>query len=255
MELRPVASSMPQLHYDHHHALPSSITQGYFNENSSDYTSYYGYACGQGYATTPAAVSQGGQWPCDYNSTSGYGASTPPSLQRAPSSYLAYEDYKVMLPASAELEPYSLLPQSPSESKVLSAHDYQSHSMEPTEEGQITEQHDPATGEAVTVQYIGGVRVVKKKVTANKKERRRTLSINSAFSNLRDRIPNVPQDTKLSKIKTLRLATSYIEYLMKLLEEGDDPESEARGQKGCEGFKVDLQRFKRGSRGENKLVS
>lgn len=44
------------------------------------------------------------------------------------------------------------------------------------------------------------VRVVKRRNTANKKERRRTLSINSAFSYLRDRIPNVPADTKLSKV-------------------------------------------------------
>ena len=52
------------------------------------------------------------------------------------------------------------------------------------------------------------VRVVKRRNTANKKERRRTMSINNAFAQLRDCIPNVPADTKLSKIKTLRLATS-----------------------------------------------
>ncbi|XP_064481533.1 heart- and neural crest derivatives-expressed protein 2-like [Ornithodoros turicata] len=58
----------------------------------------------------------------------------------------------------------------------------------------------------------------KRRVTANRKERRRTQSINNAFSELRECIPNVPADTKLSKIKTLRLATSYIAYLMDLLE-------------------------------------
>ena len=60
-------------------------------------------------------------------------------------------------------------------------------------------------------------RVVKRRSSANKKERRRTQSINNAFAELRDCIPNVPPDTKLSKIKTLRLATSYIDYLMALL--------------------------------------
>jgi len=58
------------------------------------------------------------------------------------------------------------------------------------------------------------VMVVKKRNTANKKERRRTQSINTAFAELRDCIPNVPSDTKLSKIKTLRLATCYIAHLM-----------------------------------------
>ncbi|XP_044257063.1 heart- and neural crest derivatives-expressed protein 2-like isoform X1 [Tribolium madens] len=66
------------------------------------------------------------------------------------------------------------------------------------------------------------VRVVKRRTTANKKERRRTQSINNAYADLRDCIPNVPPDTKLSKIKTLRLATSYINYLVKALE-SDDP--------------------------------
>lgn len=60
--------------------------------------------------------------------------------------------------------------------------------------------------------------------------RRRTQSINNAFADLRECIPNVPADTKLSKIKTLRLATSYIGYLMGVLESDD-----------CgDGFKADL---------------
>lgn len=69
---------------------------------------------------------------------------------------------------------------------------------------------------------------------SNKKERRRTQSINNAYANLRDCIPNVPCDTKLSKIKTLRLATSYIDYLMMLLNTENKP--------GVliEGFKVDI---------------
>jgi len=77
------------------------------------------------------------------------------------------------------------------------------------------------------------VRVVKRRNCANKKERKRTQSINNAFADLRDCIPNVPADTKLSKIKTLRLATSYIGYLMGVLE-SDDPGA-------CEtGFRAEL---------------
>lgn len=67
----------------------------------------------------------------------------------------------------------------------------------------------------------------KRRNTANKKERRRTQSINNAFSDLRECIPNVPSDTKLSKIKTLRLAASYIGYLMAVLESdvGEEPQT------------------------------
>lgn len=52
---------------------------------------------------------------------------------------------------------------------------------------------------------------------SSKKERRRTQNINTAFADLRGCIPNVPTDTKLSKIKTLRLAISYIQHLMQQL--------------------------------------
>lgn len=75
------------------------------------------------------------------------------------------------------------------------------------------------------------VRVVKRRSTANKKERRRTQSINNAYADLRDCIPNVPADTKLSKIKTLRLATSYILYLIGVLET-DDPAGGFRAELG-----------------------
>ena len=59
-------------------------------------------------------------------------------------------------------------------------------------------------------------------VAGNRKERRRTQSINTAFAELRDCIPNVPADTKLSKIKTLRLATSYIAYLTDMVSRDDN---------------------------------
>ncbi|XP_005882761.1 PREDICTED: heart- and neural crest derivatives-expressed protein 2 [Myotis brandtii] len=83
----------------------------------------------------------------------------------------------------------------------------------------------------------------KRRGTANRKERRRTQSINSAFAELRECIPNVPADTKLSKIKTLRLATSYIAYLMDLLAK-DDQNGEAEAFK-AEIKKTDVKEEKR----------
>ncbi|XP_071546289.1 heart- and neural crest derivatives-expressed protein 2-like [Panulirus ornatus] len=81
--------------------------------------------------------------------------------------------------------------------------------------------HDLASGD-YTIEMVDGCgRVVKRRSSANKKERRRTQSINNAFAELRECIPNVPADTKLSKIKTLRLATSYIAYLMEVLHAED----------------------------------
>ncbi|XP_058577032.1 heart- and neural crest derivatives-expressed protein 1 isoform X2 [Neofelis nebulosa] len=77
------------------------------------------------------------------------------------------------------------------------------------------------------LEALGG-RLGRRKGSGPKKERRRTESINSAFAELRECIPNVPADTKLSKIKTLRLATSYIAYLMDVLAkdaQAGDPEA------------------------------
>ncbi|XP_046666895.1 transcription factor 15-like [Homalodisca vitripennis] len=48
---------------------------------------------------------------------------------------------------------------------------------------------------------------------ANARERDRTHSVNSAFLMVRTLIPTEPPDRKLSKIETLRLATSYIGHL------------------------------------------
>ncbi|KAH8287973.1 hypothetical protein KR018_012163 [Drosophila ironensis] len=74
------------------------------------------------------------------------------------------------------------------------------------------------------------VRTIKKRNTANKKERRRTQSINNAFSYLREKIPNVPTDTKLSKIKTLKLAILYINYLCNVLDGDQDPKGGFRAE-------------------------
>uniref|UniRef100_A0A0K8SIV6 Protein twist n=1 Tax=Lygus hesperus TaxID=30085 RepID=A0A0K8SIV6_LYGHE len=58
------------------------------------------------------------------------------------------------------------------------------------------------------------------RMVANVRERQRTQSLNDAFACLRNIIPTLPSD-KLSKIQTLRLASSYIHFLYRILEETD----------------------------------
>ncbi|XP_062343208.1 basic helix-loop-helix transcription factor scleraxis [Osmerus eperlanus] len=65
------------------------------------------------------------------------------------------------------------------------------------------------------------------KNTANARERDRTNSVNTAFSALRMLIPTEPRNRKLSKIETLRLASSYISHLGNVLLLGEGP---AEGQ-------------------------
>lgn len=100
-----------------------------------------------------------------------------------------------------------------------------------------------------SLEALGG-RLGRRKGSGPKKERKRTESINSAFAELRECIPNVPADTKLSKIKTLRLATSYIAYLMDVLAkdaQAGDPEA----------FKAEIKKVDGGreSKRKRELVS
>ncbi|XP_023650512.1 transcription factor 21 [Paramormyrops kingsleyae] len=54
---------------------------------------------------------------------------------------------------------------------------------------------------------------------ANARERARMRVLSRAFSRLKTSLPWVPADTKLSKLDTLRLASSYISHLRQLLRE------------------------------------
>lgn len=52
---------------------------------------------------------------------------------------------------------------------------------------------------------------------ANARERARMRVLSKAFSRLKTSLPWVPPDTKLSKLDTLRLASSYIAHLRQIL--------------------------------------
>ncbi|XP_066434671.1 musculin [Eleutherodactylus coqui] len=54
---------------------------------------------------------------------------------------------------------------------------------------------------------------------ANARERARMRVLSKAFSRLKTSLPWVPPDTKLSKLDTLRLASSYIAHLRQLLQD------------------------------------
>ncbi|XP_039284807.1 musculin [Nilaparvata lugens] len=60
---------------------------------------------------------------------------------------------------------------------------------------------------------------------ANARERARMRVLSKAFCRLKTTLPWVPADTKLSKLDTLRLATSYIAHLRAVLCLDDQPAS------------------------------
>ncbi|CAN7991524.1 unnamed protein product [Ixodes pacificus] len=57
----------------------------------------------------------------------------------------------------------------------------------------------------------------KRRLAANARERRRMSSLNVAFDKLRDVVPSLGNDRKLSKFETLQMAQSYISALSELL--------------------------------------
>ena len=57
---------------------------------------------------------------------------------------------------------------------------------------------------------------------ANARERRRMNGLNDAFERLRDVVPNMTTEQKLSKIETLRMAQTYIKTLVTLRDSEDN---------------------------------
>uniref|UniRef100_A0A9L0I7E3 BHLH domain-containing protein n=1 Tax=Equus asinus TaxID=9793 RepID=A0A9L0I7E3_EQUAS len=78
-------------------------------------------------------------------------------------------------------------------------------------------------GRGAAARGLGGgpAREPRQRHTANARERDRTNSVNTAFTALRTLIPTEPADRKLSKIETLRLASSYISHLGNVLLVGE----------------------------------
>ncbi|CAF0713537.1 unnamed protein product [Brachionus calyciflorus] len=71
---------------------------------------------------------------------------------------------------------------------------------------------------------------------ANDRERTRMRVLSKAFVRLKTSLPWVPSDTKLSKLDTLKLASSYISYLTQLLQDDDDDEN--NNTMLCENFQM-----------------
>ncbi len=57
-----------------------------------------------------------------------------------------------------------------------------------------------------------------RRLESNERERQRMHKLNNAFQALREAIPHVKTDKKLSKIEILRLAICYISYLNHVLD-------------------------------------
>ncbi|KAF8361085.1 hlh-3 [Pristionchus pacificus] len=63
------------------------------------------------------------------------------------------------------------------------------------------------------------------KARRNERERKRVDQVNKGFHDLRDRVPLVAQNKKMSKVETLRQAAKYIQQLKAILENAGNSHS------------------------------
>ncbi|CAJ0933116.1 unnamed protein product [Ranitomeya imitator] len=63
--------------------------------------------------------------------------------------------------------------------------------------------------------------LIKRRLAANARERRRMQGLNTAFDSLRKVVPQWGEDKKLSKYETLQMALSYIMALNRILSEAE----------------------------------
>jgi len=83
---------------------------------------------------------------------------------------------------------------------------------------------------------------------ANVRERQRTQSLNEAFTALRKIIPTLPSD-KLSKIQTLKLASSYIDFLYNMLANSESQSDDRSSLSSASSSPAPCSQFQNGSSG------
>lgn len=81
---------------------------------------------------------------------------------------------------------------------------------------------NPDRSKCIKAQPASPTVMKKRRLAANARERRRMNGLNEAFDKLRDVVPPMGDEHKLSKFETLQMAQSYIRALCNLLEHGAD---------------------------------
>lgn len=108
-----------------------------------------------------------------------------------------------------------------------------------------TSKRKPSSNNNQTPSAVANVVMKKRRLAANARERRRMNGLNEAFDKLRDVVPALGADHKLSKFETLQMAQTYIAALCELLH-NDDLEaktSPSLGNNNNNNINVDLMAF------------
>lgn len=104
-------------------------------------------------------------------------------------------------------------------SKNMKTHYRSTHRIASLKPAPSTRHHFNTHTSFSTISPDGGPQDIirKRRLAANARERRRMNSLNDAFDKLRDVVPSLGNDRRLSKYETLQMAQTYIGDLVKLL--------------------------------------
>ncbi|UXI14596.1 cleavage and polyadenylation specificity factor subunit 4-like [Sarcoptes scabiei] len=118
-------------------------------------------------------------------------------------------------------------PQSKSSSSNRSVRQRSSREKQPKKSNHYQQQQQQHSNRQQTRPPISTIILKKRRIAANARERKRMHSLNTAFDRLRQVVPSIGDDRKLSKFETLQMAQSYIMALSDLLTCGTTSSSKA----------------------------
>ncbi|XP_001842623.2 protein atonal [Culex quinquefasciatus] len=169
--------------------------------NGEPYYSYTSNNFKTASPTIPKLIPSSGSSTANYHSTR-YGQDQPTPLKATNYDRISYSPYSIPTKHSPDSATTTLQQQPPATSPTPSTF---------SNDSSISSNPD---GSTVPLQP----EVVKKRrLAANARERRRMNSLNDAFDRLRDVVPSLGSDRKLSKFETLQMAQTYIAALNELL--------------------------------------
>ncbi|KAL3321258.1 Heart and neural crest derivatives expressed [Cichlidogyrus casuarinus] len=89
--------------------------------------------------------------------------------------------------------------------------------------GSVCEENEKMPAARVEMKEKRRAQMQQRKEHQRIQDKNRTKALNQAFSRLRECLPEIPRDTKLTKIRTLKHAISYIRELIALTESDSQP--------------------------------
>ncbi|KAG7173701.1 protein dimmed-like [Homarus americanus] len=148
-----------------------------------------------------------------------------PNLEYYQAAYPTTTDLSSLTPAysyasssTTSVSSWGTTQYSPSEGD---ANPHQEHFIPPETSPSLVTHYKPLRIRRRPPKVVGNEVIRKRRLAANARERRRMNGLNDAFEKLREVVPELGNDRKLSKFETLQMAQTYITALAELIRRAD----------------------------------